>query len=82
MAKRVEFLTDCTVRTVLGDVGRVPRAITEYKAGQSALIPDHHYDQLAEGVARQEVEANGDEGQGGTSGEAATDTRRAKKGDA
>lgn len=77
MPKRVEFLKDCMVRTVLGDNGRFPRAVTEYKAGQTALIPEHHYEQaVAQGAV-----AN-DEGQGGTSGEAEKNPRRAKKSDA
>jgi len=78
MAKRVTFIKDCTVRTILGDNGRVPRSITEYKAGQSVLIPEHHYEQ----VLKQEAVADGDAGAGTASGEAEKNTRRTKKGDA
>lgn len=78
MARRVTFVADCVVRTILGDNGRSPRMITEYRAGWSGLIPDHHYEQaLKQGAVRNE-----DEGQGGTSGEAAKDSGRAKKGHA
>ena len=78
MARKVTFLKDCAVRAILGDKGRIPRAITEYKAGQAVLIPEHHYEQ----ALKQGAVANGDEGQGGTSGEVEKNPRRTKKGDA